>query len=206
MNCVAIVLAAGASRRLGQPKQLLKYRGRTLIQCAVERAMVAGCERILVVTGAHADDVTRAAANVKGCQVVHNDDWKSGMGTSLAVGAKAAAALSPLPLTILLQVCDQPLIPASHLAALVHHCCAAEEIAATGYPNETVGVPAALPFSYCTRLRELTGSQGAKLLLNDSANRESLQVIPCSAALHDIDTADDLRILSSEQVGSTQTK
>ncbi|MDV8000679.1 nucleotidyltransferase family protein [Rhodococcus sp. IEGM 1408] len=77
-----LVLAAGAGRRFGRPKALVEFRGVRLVDHAVALLRAGGCDRVVVVSGA-------VALAVPGAEVVHNERWESGMGSSLRTGLTA---------------------------------------------------------------------------------------------------------------------
>jgi len=85
-----IILAAGESQRFGQPKQLLKWRGEPFVLAVAKTALESGLSPVIVVTGAHAEQVTAAVNNLP-VQIVHNKKWQSGQASSIKAG------LSPLP-------------------------------------------------------------------------------------------------------------
>jgi CTP:molybdopterin cytidylyltransferase MocA len=87
VTTVGLVLAAGAGRRFGGPKALVRPTpdGPTLVETAVERVRAAGCDRVVVVVGAAADLVTGALSDT-GAEVVRATDWEEGMGASLRTG------------------------------------------------------------------------------------------------------------------------
>ena len=83
----AVILAAGAATRMGKLKQLLPYRGRTLIQYAIDQAIEAQFAPVIVVVGAEADLVRSALASRR-IEIVENPRWKTGMGSSVAIGVQ----------------------------------------------------------------------------------------------------------------------
>jgi len=87
MTVVGLVLAAGAGRRLGGPKALVRLTddGPTLVETAVARVVDGGCDRVVVVVGASADEVAALVAGT-GARVVRAHDWDEGMGASLRAG------------------------------------------------------------------------------------------------------------------------
>jgi nicotine blue oxidoreductase len=95
-----LVLAAGAGRRYGGPKALVSYQGRPLVERAAGALRDAGCARTLVVLGAEAERVRRAAPGLP--ETVVNPDWESGMGSSLRVGLAALAAGPAVAAVVLL--------------------------------------------------------------------------------------------------------
>ncbi|BCJ41979.1 4-diphosphocytidyl-2C-methyl-D-erythritol synthase [Actinoplanes ianthinogenes] len=114
MITAGLVLAAGAGRRYGMPKALVPYGKQMLVERAVETLGRAGCERILVVLGARAEEVVRKADLP---QVVVNPDWASGMGSSLRAGL---AALSGEDAVVVLLV-DMPGVTAEAVRRVTAH-------------------------------------------------------------------------------------
>ena len=108
----AIVLAAGASTRMGRPKALLAHAGRSFVACAVELAAAAGCAPIVVVTGAQALDPEALAP----ARLVHNPTWPQGQLSSLQRGLAALAG--PVSGVLVLTV-DRPHLRPATVAALV---------------------------------------------------------------------------------------
>ena len=137
----AIILAAGAATRMGEPKQLLPFGHTTLIQHALEQATGAGFDRVAVVVGAHAAQIIDAIGGI-GVEVVHNQVWETGMGSSLVAGLQHLLQSGSNPEYVALLLADQPLVRAAHLAAMRR---LAEEsqspIVAARYGG-TLGVPA----------------------------------------------------------------
>jgi len=166
MRVVAVVLAAGASTRLGTPKQDLMLEGETLLQRA-ERLARAVADDVIVVTP----------------QL--NPDAAEGIASSIRVGVR----LAPADARILITLCDQPLITIEHLLDLI---ATASPIAATGYSG-IAGVPAVFAPEFASELLALRGDRGARAVVE--AHRDVTRVVPFEDAAVDIDTADDLRKL-----------
>ena len=85
MGIGAIVLAAGGSSRLGTPKQLLTFRGETLVRRAAMAALESVCDRVVVVVGSHAQQMHRELGDLP-LSVVENKNWQSGISSSIRVG------------------------------------------------------------------------------------------------------------------------
>ena len=136
-----MVLAAGASERLGRPKQLVVYRGKPLLRHAVDAALAAGVGPVLVVLGHEAERIAPARAGL-GVGIVINGEWRAGLGGSVAAGVRAAAGLEPAVAGVLLLACDQPLVTPELLRSLAAGLAAGAPVAAAGYGG-SLGVPAA---------------------------------------------------------------
>jgi molybdenum cofactor cytidylyltransferase len=178
----AVLLAAGASRRLGHPKQLLVWRGDTLVRRAARAALGAGADELIAVTGASADDVAAALAGLD-MRIVHNDRWPEGIGSSIAAGMRAMSGDA-----VLLLLADQPGVDAALLAQLVAGWRAGHARVACAYAG-VIGVPAlfADPADLAA-LRELSGDRGAQRLLADGGN---VFAIAAEHVAHDIDDEAD---------------
>jgi len=181
MSIAAVVLAAGASTRLGEPKQLATLGGETLLERAVRVAREAGCSPVVVVVGAH--HVQVLGSNVLGDAVpVINDEWEEGMASSIRLGVRALAFAARDAEGVLLMTCDQPAVTAKHLLRLMMRA----EVKASRYAGKN-GVPAFFPARYFEKLTELEGDTGARELLAQ-ARYEELE----NGEL-DVDTVEDLK-------------
>ena len=181
-SIAGVVLAAGASTRLGQPKQLLPFRGRPLVRLAAEEAL-AVCGRVAVVVGASRDAVVKALAGAP-VTVVDNPDWAEGMASSIVAGVAWASHAACA--AVLLLACDQPHVHASHLAGLVSAWRRTGRPAASSYDG-TLGVPAVFPAACFTRLLALRGAAGARRILVEA----DAQPVAWPEGAFDIDTPED---------------
>src|SRR5215218_9779553 len=162
-NCAVIILAAGASTRLGRPKQLLAFQSQSLIKHIVSEAKNS-VETVLVVTGSGHDAI---AAELKDEPVVlvENKQWEQGMGTSISKGIAVLKSLKPAIKAAVLAVCDQPFVSAALFAqmqALQNR--SGKKIVACSYA-ETVGTPVLFEHTYFDALQQLSGQEGAKKLV-----------------------------------------
>ena len=130
----AIILAAGASRRLGQPKQLVRLGEETLLERAIRVAAEAGCAPVIVVLGASSAQIL-AQSSLAPAIIVLNSAWEEGMASSIRLGI---GSLAPGTTAALLMTCDQPAVTAAHLRRLALE--APEEPVASAY-SERRGVP-----------------------------------------------------------------
>ncbi|MEI9938774.1 MAG: nucleotidyltransferase family protein [Pseudomonadota bacterium] len=183
------VLAAGASRRLGHPKQLALHRGEPLVHVAAGCVCQSRATAAAVIVGAHAGSV-RAALGASPIEVVPNPDWAQGMAASIRVAV--AWAEQHASDALLLALCDQPRLSAAHLDHLI------AEFERTGLPVASYyahksAVPALFPRSLFGALAGLDGDSGASRLLNDG---RPLSRLSWADGEFDVDTAEAERELS----------
>ena len=107
-NVGALILAAGGSKRFGEPKQFLRFEGETLLRRIAKAAHDAGCAPIVVVAGDFSDRVSAELHDLP-VQVVQNAEWRGGLGTSIKCGL--AHLRNAVPAIVIL-ACDQPLVSA----------------------------------------------------------------------------------------------
>lgn len=182
-DVTTVILAAGASTRLGRPKQLVALEGVPLVTRAASTALAAHLGPVIVVLGSSAEEVAGALEGLD-VTLVRNARWAEGMGTSIAAGVAVADADSACAAVILL-ACDQPRVPPGHLRTLAESWRAgAGDVIGSAYGG-TVGIPALFSRSRFGALRDLPPASGAKHLLADAAG-------PCDACGLDIDTPEDL--------------
>jgi molybdenum cofactor cytidylyltransferase len=190
------VLAAGASRRLPGPKQLLRFGGVTLLRHAAQTAVAAGCGPVVVVLGAAA-----AAKQLRfelvdlRVAIVENTRWKEGMSSSIRAGLDALEQASP-PDAVLIMTCDQPHVTPALLKQLVAAYVATRPPAVACAYAGTVGVPALFDRSLFAELKALEQDQGAKGILERHLPR--IGRIPFEQGAVDIDTPEDVPTLSDD--------
>jgi molybdenum cofactor cytidylyltransferase len=166
-SVAAIVLAAGASRRLGQPKQLLIHGGETLLARAVRLAKEAGAAPILVILGANSQLIRETVAMTDAIPII-NEEWEQGIAASIHAGINALDATAPNVDGALILTCDQPRLTTAHLRTLIDTFCVQQKptIVASAYAA-VLGIPAAFPRMAFANLLALKGDKGARSLLAD---------------------------------------
>ncbi|MEV0495200.1 nucleotidyltransferase family protein [Streptomyces atratus] len=188
-----LLLAAGGGRRLGgRPKALLEHRGRPLVEHALRMLREGGCAPVHVVLGAAADEV-RARADLSGCAVTVNPQWREGMGSSLRAGLGALSGTKADAALVLLV--DQPGIGAQAVARVRSAYRSRVTLAAASYDGER-GHPVLFGADRWADIAAgAVGDQGARAYLR--AHRDAISLVECSdvAEAYDIDTAEDLRHL-----------
>lgn len=185
----ALVLAAGSSSRFGRTKQLEKVDGVPLVKRAVDTAAAVCGDRFALVTG-HDWQSVRDAGLGKAGFLLRNENYADGLGTSLALGARAVRHAAD---AILVLLADQPLVRADHVRSLIDAWSGeGDEIVATTY-DATAGPPVLFPRDCFDDLANLEGDSGGKHLFSDTRFRTT-QIAFAPAAI-DIDTPDDLEKL-----------
>jgi molybdenum cofactor cytidylyltransferase len=194
----AVILAAGASSRMGTPKQALRLDGGSLLRRTALAALDAGCAPVIVVTGANAA-VSRG--EVEGLEVVEafNPVWETGMGSSLRAGMEALSAAAPHTGAAVLLVCDQPHVTAKVVRGLIAaHVHAARPLTASAYGG-AAGVPAVFSRALFGELRSIDGAAGAREVIRWHA--ASAHLVPFALGEVDVDTPEDFARLSAEAAG-----
>jgi molybdenum cofactor cytidylyltransferase len=181
-----IILAAGSSSRLGSPKQNLNYKGKTLLQTAIETALASVCKPVIVVLGANAD-VIRPTIESSNITIVQNPDWEEGMASSIRSGITELKNIAPDAESVILMLCDQPFVD-TYLLNMLIIVKSKAGIAVCSY-NETVGPPVLFDAIYFEELLLLKGNEGAKKLIEKHAH--TVTEIPFRQGSVDIDTVDD---------------
>lgn len=186
-----LILAAGASTRLGQPKQLLSYHGQPLIRQMAEVAIASGCQPIGVVLGAGADMIQPYLSTLD-IQITYNEHWQTGMASSIQWGLRELLRLSPHLDALVLMVCDQPFVSPDLLHQLISGYQQSNyPIVASEYGG-ILGVPALFDRIFFPDLLKLEGDRGAKSIIRQ--HRAHSLAIPFAAGIFDLDTPEDLNL------------
>lgn len=184
-----LILAAGESVRMGKKiKQLLPWKGTTLLEHAINTAKTTTAYKTLVVLGAHSDKI-KAEIAFNSVAYFENKEWARGMGSSIAAGTKCLREQC-VPLDgILIMLCDQPLIDSNHLNEMIRAFSTGDKnLIVTGY-SKGVGVPALLSKNYFSKLEALDGASGAREILEK--NIEDSTILVGGKREIDIDTHED---------------
>lgn len=190
----AIILAAGASRRLGQPKQLVQYQSETLLARTIRIAGESGAAPVIAVFGAHHEQIS-SVISFHCATAIFNRNWEQGIASSIHAGLEAVERIAPAPSGALILPCDQLRLTSDHLRALLAAFAVQAEpsIVASAYAD-VLGIPAVFPRVAFPELMALHGEKGARaLLLNPPC---PLIAIPFDGGEIDIDEPADLDLLS----------
>jgi molybdenum cofactor cytidylyltransferase len=178
---------------MGQPKQLLPFRERTLLRHAVETAVASVCRPIVVVIGAHAEVVSDELKDLP-VTVVCNTDWIRGIGSSLGVAIRSLGAIDDLE-GVVITLADQPLVTTEALNRIVEtHYRTGKDIVASEYAD-TYGAPLFLGNRFFAEIAELNGDEGAKRVI--ARHIEHMTTVPLVEAAFDVDTLVDYERLTS---------
>ena len=181
-----LIPAAGVSKRLGQPKQLLLYRKKTLIQHAVETAHSITPREIIVVTGANTKAVKDAVGQTR-VRWIHNSNWSAGMGNSIATGA---AIISPQAAGVMILLCDQWRLQTPDLCSIAETWQENPERIVCAQADGQNMPPVIFPANCFNRLQALDGDIGARDILED--HPEMLTSVALQNAVFDLDTPSQL--------------
>jgi len=191
-----IVLAAGSSSRLGQPKQLLSYQDKSLLENTIEAAKVAANSIVVVILGGNYQPVAEHIENT-GVRTSYNKDWEEGISSSIRTGLSALTQEYDDLDAVVLAVCDQPFMTAGLLQSLISTANNSDKgIVASSYAN-TLGTPVLFTAKHFGDLMALKGQDGAKMLL--SKYQDEVVSVPFENGEIDIDTPEDYNRLISGQ-------
>lgn len=184
----AVILAAGSSSRMGSPKQILRFRGESLLRRAALAALGAGCSPVIVVTGANAE-LSRRELDGLDVREVLNPRWETGMASSIGAGIEGLLREDPDASAAVILLCDQPYVTAEVVSGLVSaHRITHRPVIASTYGG-SFGVPAVFSRPLFAELARLEGGAGAKQVIQRYASETHF--LPFQGGEVDVDTRDD---------------
>ena len=196
-HCGVLIVAAGESKRLGTPKQLLQFEGQSLINRLVNIVRYAGSFPITIVLGAEATAI-QAQLPDDNLLVVINEEWKEGMGSSIRVGLKKMIEMDADMDGVMILVCDQPFIKSESIQSLIQMQQSTGLPMAACFYEGIVGTPAVFHQSMFSDLLKLVGDTGAKKLMKD--NMVDVAKLNLEKGVIDIDTMEDYqKIIQGEK-------
>jgi molybdenum cofactor cytidylyltransferase len=197
MGVGAVVLAAGASSRMGSPKQTLQFQGESLLRRAALAALDAGCRPVVVVTGAHAE-LCRRELDGLDVREVFNASWETGMASSIRAGVEALNDAKASTAAAVFMLCDQPHVTAHVISGLIaaHRTTGGPVIASTY--GGSFGVPALFSRTLFDELTRLEGMSGAKEIIKRHAQEAHFLIFQHGEV--DVDTPEDFSRLIREDV------
>ncbi len=191
MNTAIIILAAGASSRMGAPKQLLLVDGKTLIKRICDTAMDTPCHPIVAVLGANRNLIRKETERMP-ITVIDNPQWENGMSSSIKMGLAGAYMTEKAIEAAIFLTVDMPYVSVELINKMIEKAESDEkiEIVACKYDGQ-IGIPVLFKRSLFTNLLELTGDEGAKKVV--MKNKEKTAFIDFPEGKLDLDTIDEYR-------------
>jgi molybdenum cofactor cytidylyltransferase len=194
-TCGIIILAAGNSSRLGHPKQLLTFKGKSLLKHVLDEAEAIEEAQIVLVLGSENANLQQETTG-SSALICYNDQWIEGMSGSIHLGIQTLLEAQPDVSCCIITVCDQPYINSQIFKILINKFktegCG---IIASAYAD-TAGTPVLFSKPHFADLLQLKGQEGAKKLLKMFENEVNL--VPFEKGEIDIDTEADYRNLLSD--------
>ncbi|WP_439475384.1 nucleotidyltransferase family protein [Algoriphagus formosus] len=196
MKTGLIILAAGSSSRLGRPKQLIEFQGKTLIQRAVKFAVKSKTNSLVVVLGWNPELIQSGFDSTQTPSVI-NENWEEGIASSMQVGLRFLME-NEQPDQVILMLCDQPFVDTKLLDQLIlAKKKSGKGIVACTY-SDTLGVPALFDQKYFEEMLALKGSEGAKKVI--LKNREDVFTVNFPLGEIDLDTEADIEKLKDLKI------
>lgn len=190
-----ILLAAGASVRLGKPKQLLIYKGKSFLQNMISAAVNSHLNPVVVVLGAHSTLITGEITE-NNVHVAQNQDWEEGIASSIRCGIRALGEINPASDAAILMVCDQPHITSSLLNDLVDAQRKTGKPIVAAYYSGIAATPALFHKIFFPELLLLKGDKGAGKILRQQIDQVATVSFPLGAI--DIDTISNYEMLRQD--------
>ena len=196
-HCGVLIVAAGESKRLGTPKQLLQFEGQSLINRLINIVSGAGSFPITIVLGAEAAAIQAQLPDAN-LHVVINEDWREGMGSSIRFGLKQMIKADANLDGVLILVCDQPFIKSESVQSLIQMQKSTGLPMAACFYEDIVGTPALFHQSMFSDLLKLAGDTGAKKIMKDKL--DNVAKLNFEKGVIDIDTMEDYqKIIQGEK-------
>ncbi len=192
------MLAGGSSSRLGKPKQLLPFRGSTLLNHAIGVANKTRAGKVVVVIGAYSEEIIETIQDDE-LLVIQNDQWNEGMGSSIRAGLEALLKADKNIKGVIIMTCDQPHLTSDHLLKLLESSIVNDKPVAASSYGGSLGIPAFFRKENFSQLLSLEGESGAKQIILD--NKDLVQAVEFPSGAIDIDTEADYEKLLNKIEG-----
>lgn len=192
-----VILAAGSSTRLGQPKQLLEFQGTTLVQRITQIAVSAVKKPVVVILGANCSLIHSQLTHLP-VHIVYNPDWPRGMTSSIRKGLLALLYYSPDTDGAIFAVCDQPYITSDLFLEMISVGSISQKPIVACLYNNVLGTPVLFKKEYFDVLLALKDTEGARTILQ--AHPESIEAVPFPLGIFDVDTMQDYEALQNKMM------
>ena len=191
-----LLLAAGGSSRMGRPKQLLQFEGKTLLRRVAETIVNSTCDPVVVVLGAERERSEIEIADLA-VSICINRNWQTGMSSSIKAGLSELLKIEPDLAAVVITLCDQPHVTSENIDLFTAEFRRSGAIIVAAEYDGTVGVPALFSLALFGELFDLKGDKGARNLIR--THTDKLIKIKLDEAAFDIDTYADLNQLISSK-------
>ncbi len=192
MKTGIIILAAGESSRLGYPKQIARYKDKTLLQYAIDAANESKADKKVLVLGAFKDEIKKTFSGAS-IPNIPNPEWEKGMASTLIKGLEYLQKIDPVD-QVVIMLCDQPFVDSKLINKLIAtQKKSGKGIVACEY-SKTFGVPILFGKAYFDELMKLSGDEGAKKIAQ--SHEEDMELVSFPKGKTDVDTEADLRDLN----------
>jgi molybdenum cofactor cytidylyltransferase len=192
-----VILAAGSSTRLGQPKQLLEFQGTTLVQRITQIAVDAVKEPVVVILGANCNLIHSRLTHLP-VHMVYNPDWSRGMTSSIRKGLLALLYFSPDTDSAIFAVCDQPYITPDLFLEMISVGSKSQKPIVACLYNNVLGTPVLFKKEYFDVLLTLKDNEGARKIIQ--SHPESAEAVPFPLGIYDVDTMQDYEALQNKMM------
>ncbi|KXX69533.1 NTP transferase domain-containing protein [Flammeovirga sp. SJP92] len=189
MHKAILLLCAGNSSRLGRPKQLLEWKGKSILEHIIEKLNTLNIP-ILAITGGYHDQMV-SVLKKNNIETVYCSGWASGMSESIKFGVQSLLKQTPDLQKIMIVLSDIPLIERSHYEAILHQS-ETSKIVISQF-QKVKGVPAVFDAAFFTKLMELKGDQGAKPIIQEHS--KEVTILSSKQPFFDVDTEEDYQKL-----------
>ena len=184
-----VILAAGASRRMGKAKQLLPFEGESLIRRICHTALETGCHPVVVVLGARNEQIRPELMELP-VDIAINKEWETGMGTSVRTGIEHLLQLQPALDAALFLLVDQPYVTTNLLLSIIEKYRKTDHSLVVSDYGDTLGVPALFDKNLFAGLQQIEGDKGARALIKRYRNQLTTVSFPGGSI--DWDTPEDI--------------
>jgi molybdenum cofactor cytidylyltransferase len=185
----AIILAAGESKRMGKPKQLLPLGKSTLLEQAIDNLLNSSVDETIVVLGHKAEEITEKIAN-KPVKVVINPDYQQGMSTSIVAGL---IMVDPRSQAVMLALGDQPLVTSRTINQLIEAFNKNRKGIAVPTYRGRRGHPIIFDIKYKAELFKLKGDIGGREIIQNHPKDVFMVAVDSESVVSDIDTQGDYK-------------
>lgn len=189
MDIVSIILAAGASSRMGTSKQMLDIQGEPMLVRTVKTVLTCQPKGIVVVLGSQTRHHTKLLKGLP-TDVIENPSWNKGIGSSIKKGLTHALTISPTTDAVLFLVCDQPYLSGELVNTFIMYN--GDKSIFSAYYDGSPGVPALFTKKHFNEILALEDHQGAKKVIQNHLNNTALIDFP--KGMIDLDTPEDYHL------------